>query len=168
MKANTWIALLAYEARIRHAADCHRNEEAATTLTPVHASVVADLRSAIALEIEGFLGAHGDQPGLTLICHNGSAQGFVVSRMDDGIRTRDLAVDLKARAVRCRYDICDGSSSAISDQRELAIHIENDGSALSLWEGGLHRTFATADVLSVFLLAPILDDVSATPETDVN
>ena len=32
MKANTWIALLAYEACIQHAAECRRNEETATRL----------------------------------------------------------------------------------------------------------------------------------------
>jgi hypothetical protein len=169
MKANTWIALLAYEGCIRHAADCRRNQETATRLAAVHSRVVAELRYAIALEIESFLGAHGDRSGLTFTCHDdGSAQGFVVSRMDDGIRTRHVAVDLKAGALSCRYDRCGGSANAASGQRELTMHIENDGSALSLWEGGLHRTFATIDALTVFLLAPILDEVSVVPETCVN
>jgi hypothetical protein len=162
MKSNTWIALLAYEACVRHAADCRRNEETATRLAALHSNVLADLRCAIALHIEGFLGAGGDRSQVTLTGHNGgSARGFDVSRMEDGTRTRNLAVALEAGALSCRYDICGGSINGASDHRGLAIAIGNDGSALSLWDGGLHRTFATGEVLSAFLLAPILGDASS-------
>jgi hypothetical protein len=80
MKSNTWIALLAYEACIRHAADCRRNQETATRLAAVHSRVLTNLRCAIALDIEGFRGADGARPGVTFTyCDAGFGQGFVVS-----------------------------------------------------------------------------------------
>lgn len=48
MRPNTWIALLAYEARIRHTANCRREEGTARRLASVRARVIADLRCAIA------------------------------------------------------------------------------------------------------------------------
>lgn len=168
MRSNTWNASFPYEARIQYAADCRRDEETATRLAAMHSRILADLRCAIALNIEAFIGAPGGRAGVTLTCHNRAPRGFVVSRIDDGIHTRQFAVDIKAGALRCRYRIGGGSSNRVSDHRELAMHIENDGSALSLWEGGLHRTFAGVDVVSVFLLAPMLDEASVNPETSVD
>jgi hypothetical protein len=151
--------LLAYEARIRHAANCRREEGTARRLASVRSRVIADLRCAIASDIEGFLRADGDQSGSGLTCCNGSsAQGFVVSRTDAHVATRMLAVDLKAGTLSCRYETRGSSIGEPSNQRVLAIEIGNDGAALSLWDGGLDRTFATVDVLSAFLLAPILSD----------
>lgn len=156
MRSNGWITLLAYEARIRHAADCRREQGTAKRLVAMRSRVLANLRSAIALDIEGFLGADGDKSGSALTCHNGSsAQGFVVVRVDESIGRRSLAVDVRAATLSCRYDLGGGSIDG-TDQRVLTIDIGNDGSALSLWNGGLDRTFATVDVLSAFLLAPIL------------
>jgi hypothetical protein len=79
-----------------------------------------------------------------------------------------LAVDFKAGALSCRYEICGSSTNAASDHRELAMQIGHDGSGLSLWEGGLHRTFATVDQLSAFLLPPLLDAAALVPETNLN
>lgn len=156
MTSTTWITLLAYEARVRHAATCRREEGAAKRLASVRARVVADLRRAIALDIEGFLGEDGDRSGTVLICNGKSAQGFVVSRTDDRVGSWSLAVDLNAGTLRCRYDACGGSVDAAAAQRMLAIEIGRDGTTLSLWDGGLDRRFATIDALSAFLLAPLL------------
>jgi hypothetical protein len=156
MTSIPWITLLAYEARARHAADRRREERAATRLASVRSRVLAELRCAIALDIEGFLDADGDRSGFGLTCQNGSsAQGFVVSCTDNRIRTRRLAIDLEAGTLTCRYDIC-GGGIGVADQGVLAIEIGNGGAALSLWEAGLARTFTTVDALSAFLLAPIL------------
>lgn len=123
----------------------------------MYSRVLASLRSAIALDIEGFLGADADRYGVRVTCHNGSsAQGFVVARMDDGIGRRNLTVDLTAGALSCRYEISGDALNRTSDRRVLALEIANCGSALSLWDGGRGRTFATVDALSAFLLAPIL------------
>ncbi len=157
MRSNTWIALLAYEARVQHAADCGREARTATRLAAVRSRVIADLRRAMALDIEGFLGADGDRSRSGLTCRNGSsAQGFVVSRTDAGAGTRSLAVDLEGGTLSCRYETGGSHVGGRPDRRGLAIEIGNDGTALSLWDGGVNRTFATVDVLSAFLLAPIL------------
>ena len=158
MRSNAWITLLAYEARIRHTADCRRDEGTAKRLSAMRSRVLAKLRASIAVDIENFVGAHGDNSGSALSCHNGSsAQGFVVLRIDDSIGRRSLAVDISATTLRCRYDMSGGSING-TEQRVLTIEIGQDGSALSLWNGGLDRTFATVDVLSAFLLTPILGE----------
>ena len=160
MISNAWITLLAYEARVRHAADRRREEKIAHRLASVRTRILADLRSAIALDIEGFLHTDGDRSESALICNNGrSAQGFVVSRMDNRIGTRSLAVDLNAGTLSCRYDTRGSYIGGASAQRMLAIEIGRDGATLSLWDGGLDRTFATVDALSAFLLAPLLGTV---------
>ena len=149
--------MLAYEGRVRHTADCRREERIAHRLAAVRARVLADLRCAIALDIEGFLHADGDRSASALSCGNhGPAQGFVVSRTDDRLGTRRLAVDLTAGTLRCSYDAPGSHIGAASAQRVLAVDIGRDGATLSLWDGGLDRTFATVDALSAFLLAPIL------------
>ena len=159
MRSNTWLALLAYEPRIRHAADRRREERSAKRLASVRSRVVADLRSAIALDVEGFLRADLDGSGSALTCRNGSsAHGFVVSREDDRVGTRMLAVDLDVGTLSCRYETRGRAIGAPSVQQVLAIEIGNDGAGLSLWDGGLNCTFATVNVLSAFLLAPILGD----------
>jgi hypothetical protein len=155
MTANAWIAQIAYEPRRRHAADCRREKATAARLASVHSRILADLRHAIALDIEGFLRKDGSRPG-SLICHNtASPEGFIVSRTTDRIGTRRLAVDLKTGTLRCQYETL-GTIGSASDQRHLVIEIGNDGVALSLWIRGLVRRFANVDALSAFLLAPIL------------
>jgi hypothetical protein len=156
MTSNGWITLLAYEARRRHAADRRREEHAAKRLASVCSRVLAELRCAIALDIERFLAADGNRSGSALTCQNGaSPQGFVVSFADDCTGTRSLTVDLNAGTLMCRYD-CRGTGVHVTNQRRRAIEIGKGGAALSLREAGLARTFATVEGLSAFLLAPIL------------
>jgi hypothetical protein len=158
MRTNAWITLLAYEARIRHAADCRRSEETNARLDAVRARVLADLRCAIALDVEVFLHADSDRSGSALTCHDGnSAKGFAVSHTDDSICTRRLTVDLQAASLSCRYDHGGSAFSEASHQRAITIEIGNDGAVLSLWDEGLVRSFATVEALSAFLLAPIFD-----------
>jgi hypothetical protein len=157
MRSNTWIALLAYEARTRHAADRRREVEAAKRVASVRSRVLADLRGAIVVDIEGFLGADGDRSRSALTCRNGSsARGFVISRTDACLGTRSLAVDLEAGSLSCRYDQPGSQIAGAPNPREIAVEIGDDGLALSWWDGGLVRRFTTVDTLSAFLLAPIL------------
>jgi len=158
MRTNVWIRLLAYEARIRHAADCRRSEETNARLDAVRARVLADLRCALALDLEVFLRADSDQSGSALTWHNGnSATGFAVSHTDDSTCTRRLTVDLQAASLSCRYDHGGSALSEALHQRVITIELRNDGVALSLWDEGLVRSFATVEALSAFLLAPIFD-----------
>jgi len=148
-----WISLLAYEARIRHVADDRLKKEAARRLASVRSRVLAELRCAITLGIEGFLQADDGQP-VELTCHNGhSAQGFVVSRTDDRIASRRLAVDLEEGTLICRYDLPDGGGVA---REVLAIDIAVGTAALSLWDEGVESSFTTVGTLSALLLAPLL------------
>lgn len=157
MRSSSWLVSLAYEARVRHASDRRRDDVAATRLAAMHSRILAGLRCAVALDIEAFLGADADPYGVIVTCHNGnSAQGFVVTRMDDGIGRRNLTVDLTGGALSCRYEICGDAINGATDRHVSAIEIAHSGSALSLWNGGRVRTFATVDALSAFLLAPIL------------
>jgi hypothetical protein len=157
MKPNAWIALLAYEACVRHATDCRRDERNAGRLASVHSRVLAELRCAIALDIEHFLRAGDGRSGSGVTCCNsGSAQGFVVSRTDGRVGLRRLAVDLEAGTLSCRYETGEGAIAL--DLPELAIDIGRNGSTLSQWAGGVARTFETVDALSAFLLAPIFGD----------
>ena len=166
MKANTWIALLAYEARDRHAVECRRNDETARWLAAVRSRVFAELRSAIALDIERFLRAGGDRFGAGLTCHHGrSAQAFVVSQTDDSGGAQSLAVDLQGDSLRCRYDQRGPQLDRASAERGISIAIGTDNAALSWWQGGLVRRFATVDALSAFLLAPIF--TAAWPDAPV-
>ena len=157
MRSNTWITLLAYEARIRHAADCRREMETAKRLAAVRSRVFADLRCAIALTIEDFLRADGDRAGSALTCHDGSsAHGFAISRTDACLRTRSLVIDLKACSLTCWYDQDESQVSGAPNPRGITIEIGDDGAALSWWDEGVVRRFATVNTLSAFLLAPIL------------
>jgi len=157
MKPNTWIAALAYEARFRHAADCRRDERNAAQLASVRSRVMAELRCAIALDIEHFVRAEDGRSGSGVTCRNsGSAQGFVVSRTDGRVGPRRLAVDLEAGTLSCRYETGRGTSAEPSDLAELAIDIGHNGSTLLQFDGGVARDFETVDALSAFLLAPIL------------
>ena len=157
MTSTGWIALLAYEARIRYAAERRHQDAVAVRLGSARSRVVAGLRCAIALDIETFLCANHDHAPASLSCLNaGPAQGFIVARMDDGVGTQRLAVDLIAGTLICRYDICGAGIDRASDRRVLAIGIESDGATASLWEEGRTHKFATVDALSAFLLAPIL------------
>ena len=74
----------------------------------------------------------------------------------DGIGRRHLSVELTAGALSGRYEICGDAINGATDHHVSAIEIANSGSAVSLWNGGRVRTFATVDALSAFLLAPIL------------
>jgi hypothetical protein len=157
MRSNAWITLLAYEARIRHAADCRREIETAKRLAAVRSRVLADLRCAIALDIEDFLRADGDRAGSALTCHNGSsAHGFAISRTEAGRGTRSLLIHLKAGSLICCYDQGGSPIDKAPNPRGITIDIGNDGAALSWWDAGVVRRFATVDTLSDFLLAPIL------------
>jgi hypothetical protein len=148
-----WITLLAYEARIRHAADDRLRKEAARRLASVRSRVLAELRCAIASGIEGFLQADQGHP-VELTCQNGhSAQSFVVSRTDDRLASRRLAVDLEAGTLICRYDLPGGGGVS---REVLAIDIAVGTAALSLWDEGVERPFTTVETLSTLLLAPIL------------
>jgi len=155
MTSLTWITLLAYEARTGHAADSRRAEEAAKRLASAHSRIVADLRRAIAVEIEGFLQANGESLHSELTCRNSpSAQGFVVSRTRERLASRRLAVDLESAALMCRYDVGEGRAGAAAEP--LAIEIARGGAALSFWDEGVNRSFATVEDLGAFLLEPIL------------
>jgi hypothetical protein len=157
MIENSWITLLAYEPRIRHAANRHREDVAFRRLASVHSRILAELRCAVALGIDAFLGADGDRPGSALTCQNGpSPQGFVISRADDRIGRRSAAIDLDGATLTCRYEMCGASIIGVTDQWVLAIEIGNGESGLALWQAGLARRFTTVDALSAFLLAPIL------------
>lgn len=157
MGSNTWITLLAYEARIRHAADCRREMETAKRLAAVRSRVLANLRCAIASDIEHFLHADGDRAGSALTCRDGSsAHGFAISRTDAGLRTRSLMIDLKAGSLMCGYDQGENQIDRAPNLRGITIEIGNDGAALSWWDAGLVRRFASVNALSAFLLAPIL------------
>jgi len=154
MKPNTWIAALAYEARVRHAADCRRDERNAARLASIRSRVMAELRCAIAVDIEHFVRAEDGRSGSGVTCRNsGSAQGFVVSRTDGRVGPRRLAVDLEAGTLSCRYET---SRGAIAEPSDLAIDIGHNGSTLLQFDGGVARAFETVDALSAFLLAPIL------------
>ena len=157
MRSNAWITLLAYEARIHHAADCRREMETAKRLAAVRSRVLADLRCAIALDIEDFLRADGDRAGPALTCRDGSsAHGFAISRTDAGLRTRSLVIDLEAGSLICCYDQGGSRTGGAPNPRGITIDI-GDGAALSWWDAGLVQRFATTAALSAFLLAPILD-----------
>jgi hypothetical protein len=79
--------------------------ETAKRLAAAGTRLLADLRCAIALDIEDFLRANGDRGGSALTCHDGSsAHGFAVSRTDAGLRTRSLVIDLKAGSLICCSD----------------------------------------------------------------
>jgi hypothetical protein len=125
MIQNSWITLLAYEPRIRHAANRRREEVACRRLTSVHSRVLAQLRCAVALDIDAFLDADGDRRGSALTCKNGSSlQGFVISRADNRLGTRSVAIDLDGATLTCRYEIC-GNSIFVTDQWAIAIEIGN-------------------------------------------
>jgi hypothetical protein len=157
MRPNAWIRLLSYEGRVRHAGDRRREAMYAEWQASVRTRVVADLRRAITRDIEGFLNAASHAPAHGFTCCNGqSAQGFVVTRTDNRVVTRTLAVDLNAGTLSCSYTLGRRTGEPI-DERRLAIEIAGDGAALSLWNHGINRTFATVDVLGAFLLAPMLD-----------
>jgi hypothetical protein len=157
MIQNSWITLLAYEPRIRHAANRRREEVACRRLASVHSRILAELRCAVALDIDAFLDADGDRRGSALTCQNGSSlQGFVISRADNRLGTRSVAIDLDGATLTCRYEIC-GNSIFVTDQWAITIDIGNGGTALALWQAGLVRTFTTVEALGAFLLAPILD-----------
>ena len=157
MRSNGWIGRLANEPRIRHAADRRRDERVAKRHASRRSRVLAGLRCAVALDIEGFLDAVDDQPRSALTCHNSrSAEGFVVSRTGDFIGTRRLAVDLEADALICRYEIGDRARGTAVEQWTLAVDVGKDGASLSLRNGDRVRSFGTVDALSAFLLKPIL------------
>lgn len=145
---------------MRHLADCRRQERIARRLAAARSHVLARLRCAMASDVEGFRAAGGDRSRVAVHCRNGhSAQGFVVERSDDGIRTRSVAVDLEPGALKCRYETCGGSVDAGSDQRVLSVNIGDEGVPLSVWEAGCERRFESVDALRAFLLAPILGSV---------
>ena len=152
MKPNAWIVILAYEARLCHAADRRRDEEMAARLAAVRSRALADLRHAIALDIDRYLREVGDQRGSAQACLDGSGQGFVVSFPNDAIGTRTLRVALKPTSFRCSCDRCDDVGGA---SREVTVEIGPDGS-LSVWDAGLVQNFVTVEALSAFLLAPIV------------
>jgi hypothetical protein len=131
--------------------------ETAKRLAAVRSRVLADLRCAIALDIEDFLRADGDRAESALTCHDGSsAHGFAISRTDAGLRTRSLVIDLEAGSLMCCYGQGGSQLGGAPNPRRITIDIGNDGAALSWWDAGVVRWFATVDTLSAFLLAPIL------------
>ncbi len=153
MLSSRWIGLLAYDGRLRHAADRRRQDVDAARLASIHSRVIADLRRAIALDIEAFVAAVDQAPGSFVTCHNaGSPDGFVVRRVDGSSDARSLTVDLDEGTLRCRYEV----TTPAADARSLTVHIAGDGGAVSLWTAGFHHVFATIDALGAFLLAPIL------------
>jgi len=150
-----WMVLLAYEPRMRHMADRRRDAVALRRLDSAHSRILAELRCAVALDIEGVLEADGNPSGFGLTCENGTTlQGFVVSRADDHVGARSLAIDLDGDTLTCRYE--NRNSIGVTDRRVLGIDMGNGGSSMALWEAGSARTFATVDALSAFLLTPIL------------
>jgi hypothetical protein len=158
MVASRWIALLAYDGRIRHAAARRRQHTDAVRLASVHSRVIADLRHAIASDIEGFIAAADQGPGSVLTCRNAnSPEGFVVLRLDESIGSRSLTVDLDEGTLRCHYDVTRQAPRAIFARRSLTFQIGIDGvAAASAWTDGVHCVFATVGLLGAFLLAPIL------------
>ena len=164
MISSRWIGLLAYDGRVRHAAARRRPHAQAPRLASVHSRVIADLRRAVALDIEGFVGAVDQTPGSVLTCRNGSTpEGFVVRRLDESIGSRSLTVDLDEGTLHCRYDITSQAADAIVARRSLTIQIGVDGIAVSTWTEGVNRVFATVDLLGAFLLTPILGRSSSLP-----
>lgn len=160
MKSNDWIRLLAYEARRWHAADCRRNEEASARQAAVCSRVLAELRCAVALGVDGFLSANRNQPARALTCEDaGADHGFIVSHTDSVGSQRSVTVDLKASSLRCRYERCTGAISGALSAGMITIEI-HDGAALCSWNEGLMRKFVTVDVLCAFLLEPILAPAS--------
>ena len=149
------MVLLAYEPRMRHMADRRREAEALRRLDSAQSRILAELRTAVAFDIEGFLEADGNPAGSSLTCQNGrTLEGFVVSRADDRIGTRSLAIDLDAGTLTCCYETR-RNSIGTTERRVLDIDMGNGGSAMALWEAGSAHTFATVDALSAFLLTPI-------------
>src|ERR1044071_7314700 len=106
MISSHWIGLLAYDGRVRHAVARRHQQAEAVRLASVHSRVIADLRRAIASDIEGFIAAVNQAPGSVLTCRNASSpEGFVVRRLDESIGSRSLTVELEEGTLRCRYDI---------------------------------------------------------------
>ena len=68
---------------------------------------------------------------------------------------------LTAGTLSCGDDMRGGSINEASDHQVLTIDIGNLGAAPTRWVAGLVRSFATVDVLSAFLLAPILGDAQS-------
>jgi hypothetical protein len=109
----------------------------------------------MAFDPKVFFHADSDQSGSALTWHSGNlAKGFAVSHTDDSTCTRRLTVDLQAASLSCRYDDGGSALSEALHQRAITIELGNDGAALSLWDEGLVRSFATVEALSAFLLAP--------------
>ena len=153
MKCQPWISLLAYEARSRHVADCCREDAAAKQLASRRCRILAELRLAVLLDLEGFLAATLNMPQILVTCDNGqTAQGFVVSRADQGSVTRCLAVDLSEGTLDCRYA---GGGSA---DRTLTIEIARDSGSFTLWHEGIAQRFASVDTMSAFILAPMFGE----------
>lgn len=157
MISSHWISLLAYDGRVRHAAARRRQHAEAIRLASIYSRVIANLRCAIASDIEGFIAAGDPTSGSVLTCRNASSpEGFVVRRLDKSIGSRSLTVDLDEGTLQCHYDITGQAPDAIFARRSLTIQTGTDGIAASAWTDGVHGVFATVDMLSAFLLAPIL------------
>ncbi len=152
-----WIALLAYDGRVRHVAARRREHVEAARQASVHSRVIADLRRAIASGIEGYVAETEPPPGSALTCRNASSpEGFVVHRVDESIGSRTLTVDLDEGTLRCHYDITQPAGD-VTVARSIAIQVGHDGVAASAWADGVNCEFATVDLLGTFLLAPILE-----------
>src|SRR5581483_657615 len=162
MIASRWIALLAYDGRVRHAATRRRQHVEAARLASMHSRVIADLRSAIASDLEGFVASPDRSAASLVTCRNGaSAEGFVV-RLDEPEGARSLTVDLGDGTLQCRYEITSHAADASVAERSVTIEI-GDGLAVSTWTEGVSRVFETAEVLGAFLLAPILGSTCRVP-----
>ena len=155
MTSHDWITLLAYEPRRRHAAARLRADGEAKRLDATRSRVLAELRRAVALDIEGFIDSERHRSGLALRCENGeSPEGFVVWSVDDRAGTTSLAVNLDAGTLTCRYDFR-ATGIRAAHRQQLAVDIGQADAALSLHEDGRTRRF-DVEALSAFLLAPML------------
>ena len=155
MRSQRWISRLVDEARIGHVADCRREDAAAAQRAALRCRTLAELRLAVLLDLEGFLAANRDLPQMRVTCDNGrTAQGFIVSRADHGSVTRLLAVELSDGTLDCRYS-SGGGGDGSSDQPTLTVQIARDNGSFSLWREGIEQRFASVDIMSAFLLAPM-------------
>jgi hypothetical protein len=158
MRCQPWMSLLAYEAHVRHVADRRREDAAAERLVSRRCRLLAELRLAVLLDLEGFLAANRDTPQILVTCDNGqTAQGFVVSRSDQGTVTRRLAVELRAGTLDCRYS-AHGCRGGASDPWNLTIQMPSDSGSFSRWQEGIEQRFASVDTMSAFILAPMLGE----------
>jgi len=157
---DTWVKRLADDERMRDAIRLEADETASRRADLVRRNgrrLIDELRAVLIRDVDAFRAEFpGDRSRDVVVSASAPDGGFVVSKPERGAASLTITPNLHAATIACHFRFMLSDGLPPREDRFDVTFAADSGAPLLMRHNGTGQVFATPEVLSEFLLVPVL------------